>query len=270
MGESKLRSIETRYAGCRFRSRIEARWAVFLDELGVTWEYEAEGVELPSGTRYLPDFWLPEQDAWLEIKGKEPSAAEKAKVLELAYVGSQDGYRVRVLTGNIPRECGTAQPLMQWVIPEKCFGLGGTAADFRELERSTGVTVPRAALLGCDGAVELYLFQGDVSALPPFKSQFQVLPPGAEIDVEDLGKPAEKVPGVPFMMPMPNLLAAADRLVSGEAEIVKRGSTTQYKDTPLEHWEFQKGIWIPGASVPEIEAAFNRARAARFEFGESG
>lgn len=28
-----IRAIETRYAGCRFRSRLEARWAVFFDHL---------------------------------------------------------------------------------------------------------------------------------------------------------------------------------------------------------------------------------------------
>ena len=54
MGE--IRSIETEYNGYRFRSRLEARWAVFFDALGVDYEYEPEGFELPSGKRYLPDF----------------------------------------------------------------------------------------------------------------------------------------------------------------------------------------------------------------------
>lgn len=52
---SNLRPIETRYKGYRFRSRLEARWAVFFDMLGLPWEYETEGFELKSG-RYLPDF----------------------------------------------------------------------------------------------------------------------------------------------------------------------------------------------------------------------
>lgn len=29
--------IQTRYAGCLFRSRLEARWAVFFDHLGIRW-----------------------------------------------------------------------------------------------------------------------------------------------------------------------------------------------------------------------------------------
>ena len=52
----QIRAIETEYNGYRFRSRLEARWAVFFDALGVEYEYEPEGFELPSGKRYLPDF----------------------------------------------------------------------------------------------------------------------------------------------------------------------------------------------------------------------
>lgn len=72
--------IETTYAGCRFRSRLEARWAVFFDALGIRWEYEAQGYEL--GWRldlarlekgevihYLPDFWLPDHRMFAEVKG---------------------------------------------------------------------------------------------------------------------------------------------------------------------------------------------------------
>lgn len=63
-----LRAIETRYRGYRFRSRLEARWAVYMDHLGIKWEYEKEGFELQSG-RYLPDFWIPEWEMWFEVKG---------------------------------------------------------------------------------------------------------------------------------------------------------------------------------------------------------
>jgi len=33
-------AIQTTYRGIRFRSRTEARWAAFFDELGWPWEYE--------------------------------------------------------------------------------------------------------------------------------------------------------------------------------------------------------------------------------------
>ncbi len=88
-------AIETEYAGCRFRSRIEARWAVFFDHLGIEWQYEAQGYELPSG-RYLPDFWLPKilvgvadghagpsRGAFFEVKGPEPTRDEMWRCVEL-------------------------------------------------------------------------------------------------------------------------------------------------------------------------------------------
>lgn len=63
-----IKAIETRYAGCRFRSRLEARWAVFFDQLQIKWEYEPQGYVV-DGTPYLPDFWLPESATWVEVKG---------------------------------------------------------------------------------------------------------------------------------------------------------------------------------------------------------
>jgi hypothetical protein len=62
--------IETRYAGRLFRSRLEARWAVFFDKLGISWEYEPEGYKLEDGTWYLPDFRLTlmRKEYWCEVK----------------------------------------------------------------------------------------------------------------------------------------------------------------------------------------------------------
>jgi hypothetical protein len=61
--------LETAYAGCRFRSRLEARWAVFFDALGLRWEYEPDAYALPSGN-YLPDFrlHLASGPVWFEVK----------------------------------------------------------------------------------------------------------------------------------------------------------------------------------------------------------
>jgi hypothetical protein len=70
--ETMLKAIETKYKGCRFRSRLEARWAVFFDAIGIEWEYEKEGYKLPSGW-YLPDFWLPETKTWVEVKPELPT-----------------------------------------------------------------------------------------------------------------------------------------------------------------------------------------------------
>ncbi len=61
----ELQPIETKYNGMTFRSRLEARWAVFFDQLGIRWFYEYEGYQTPVGW-YLPDFWLP--DVYLRDK----------------------------------------------------------------------------------------------------------------------------------------------------------------------------------------------------------
>lgn len=82
---SDIKPIETRYKGYRFRSRLEARWAVFFDALGMKWEYENEGYELPDGTRYLPDFWLPDLSLFIEIKGVEPTQEEIAKAQAIGW-----------------------------------------------------------------------------------------------------------------------------------------------------------------------------------------
>lgn len=95
--------IETRYAGCRFRSRTEARWAVFLDKLEIVWEYEAQGFRLPSGARYLPDFKLPDLKVFLEVKGAEPTEKDLEKVREFATAAKDHGYVVLLLVGDVPR-----------------------------------------------------------------------------------------------------------------------------------------------------------------------
>jgi hypothetical protein len=61
------KSIETYYKGYRFRSLLEARWAVFFDAAGIKYVYEPEGFDL-DGTWYLPDFFIPDQNQYLEIK----------------------------------------------------------------------------------------------------------------------------------------------------------------------------------------------------------
>jgi len=55
---TKIQPIETKYKGYRFRSRLEARWAVFFDALKIKWEYEPEGYDLGQFGCYLPDFYI--------------------------------------------------------------------------------------------------------------------------------------------------------------------------------------------------------------------
>lgn len=72
-----IKPIETIYAGSRFRSRLEARWAVFFNWLKIRYVYEPQGYELSDGTKYLPDFYLPDSDTFFEVKGVLTGEDEK-------------------------------------------------------------------------------------------------------------------------------------------------------------------------------------------------
>ena len=80
--------IETSYKGYRFRSRLEARWAVFFENIGAEWEYEPQGFDLGDGMLYLPDFrvrWPGEERFhWVEVKPGAPDPDELEKVFRLA------------------------------------------------------------------------------------------------------------------------------------------------------------------------------------------
>lgn len=91
-----IKAIETVYAGYRFRSRLEARWAVFFDTLNIHYEYEPQGYDLGEHGRYLPDFWLPQVKMWAEVKSRPFTTVEKAKCKALA---KGTGYPCLMLDG---------------------------------------------------------------------------------------------------------------------------------------------------------------------------
>ncbi|TWE29901.1 hypothetical protein [Prauserella muralis] len=97
-----MKHIETEYDGYRFRSRLEARWAVFFDNAGIDFRYEPEGILVPTSfipgwapprAPYLPDFYLPDLGLYVEVKG-EWKPAEKAKALNAAAYLSGQGHDV--------------------------------------------------------------------------------------------------------------------------------------------------------------------------------
>ena len=73
-----MKARETQYKGCLFRSRTEARWAVFFDALDLDWTYEPEGYVLSNGQTYLPDFIVREKGAFPDIyvEVKPPKALQ--------------------------------------------------------------------------------------------------------------------------------------------------------------------------------------------------
>lgn len=92
----RIKPIETHYKGYKFRSRLEARWAVYFDVLGCEWEYEREGYDLGPYGRYLPDFWLKTVNMWAEVKA-EPLTKEEMDRCKALVQGT--GYPCILLVG---------------------------------------------------------------------------------------------------------------------------------------------------------------------------
>ena len=104
-----IKAIETKAYGRRFRSRLEARWAVFFTHMGLKWEYEPEGFDI-DGVRYLPDFCVqtPQgEPVWYEIKPADVLEDSKfntfTKALQEDFYqdGKQNGFppRTELLSG---------------------------------------------------------------------------------------------------------------------------------------------------------------------------
>lgn len=129
-----MRAIQTRYAGHHFRSRLEARRAVIFTALGLRWEYEPQGYEwseseffggFPAAESflYLPDFFLPERNVYVEVKG-DPSI-ENIRMLASAAVphwGLPDRRKDRsrlgdriLIVGKMPDEgCAPSGVMLYW------------------------------------------------------------------------------------------------------------------------------------------------------------
>lgn len=83
----RIAAIPTTYKGVKFRSKLEAAWAEWFDSKGIEWTFEQEGYQLPSGTWYLPDFWLPRVKTFVEVKGFLDDSVEKPIELAKAIAG---------------------------------------------------------------------------------------------------------------------------------------------------------------------------------------
>lgn len=63
------------YGGVSMRSTLEARWACWFSHVGIRWEYERESVRVDGRPRW-PDYWLPDQALWVEVKPEHTPADE--------------------------------------------------------------------------------------------------------------------------------------------------------------------------------------------------
>lgn len=129
-----IRSIDTHYKGIKFRSRLEARWAIFFDSVQIPWQYETEGYELTDDDgrwRYLPDFYLPKSKSWVEVKGSNEALKEDSRkvarfLISGALPETWESFGTRkglILLGDIPPDGWGIwlHPIIQRDAEAQCF-----------------------------------------------------------------------------------------------------------------------------------------------------
>ena len=90
------RAIPTCFKGITFRSRLEARFASLMTALRVNYVYEPVRCNLDGGKTYTIDFFLPDQQLYVELKPKRPHIEEEQKCEQM----SSRGFRVTLLYGS--------------------------------------------------------------------------------------------------------------------------------------------------------------------------
>jgi hypothetical protein len=230
-----MKAIETHYAGCRFRSRIEARWAVFFDHLSIEWEYEAQGYTCSARLTgeeepidYLPDFWLPTQGIFAEVKGSL-SANECVRLLNVAAsLSSNDGDGCgtgpnTVVLGPVP------SPRAHRLPPVLHMHKGALhASPWNPLEAQSRCWHPDYVNLADD-----YLSYGELFQESDIPGAGATL-----LRTEDAHRPRVELPPWEF-----SAILTADFLLSG--------------------------FRVPG-KPRRVTNAYTKARSARFEHGERG
>jgi hypothetical protein len=234
--------IETEYKGCRFRSRLEARWAVFFHALNLTWEYEAEGFILPNNDKYLPDFWLPEMECFFEVKGSTPTDSERYKAFHLS-TGSKK--LVAITSGLMAVE--------ELVVGDRSYGEWSTKGF--KIELFAGEAHEKWLPISFDFPIWNWSFEVD---LPPFiQDQFP-----SEILIDEDTEERRK------------------KLVHLDREYYFKKYRTEHPNYKWGRHE-NSVSWVrkgksaygfalePDSISPQISGAYKAARSARFEHGES-
>jgi len=90
-----MQPIPTSFDGYTFRSRLEARWAVFFKLRRIQYKHEHQGFRLKGGLWYLPDFFLPEHPCFIEIKPDSilDNPEEQEKLAALLHIWNEDRNR---------------------------------------------------------------------------------------------------------------------------------------------------------------------------------
>ena len=144
-----IKAIETFYKGYRFRSRLEARWAVFFDAMGWQWEYEPEGFDLGEAGWYLPDFKMYGKDSngdynifYFEVKPEDRDLTESEKEKIFAFGKMCVDHRVTcgygdfILLDGVPSEklylsAGAVAYPKEWPFEPFWWGMDVTYRDGR-------------------------------------------------------------------------------------------------------------------------------------------
>jgi len=123
-----IKAIPTKYRGVKFKSKLEASWAKWLDTKSIIWSYESEGASV-NNEWYLPDFWLPEIRTILEVKGMI-QGIKKAKRFYNALQRENIEYELNHLSekekNSSYRTNHQWAKNYAWGTPHKLFILGGS------------------------------------------------------------------------------------------------------------------------------------------------
>jgi len=85
------------YKNTIMRSLYEVRFATLCDKNNVEWEYETKIFKGPFGA-YVLDFFLPEAEEYVEIKGKDRSKRYGKKILSVKKFMKEEDKELHILT----------------------------------------------------------------------------------------------------------------------------------------------------------------------------
>lgn len=88
-------SRDVYYKDIKMRSSWETSFAQQLDEKNITWEHEPKVFVIGHAKRYIPDFYLPHLDLYVEIK---PACFVTEKVLEKLKGMEERGHSISLVT----------------------------------------------------------------------------------------------------------------------------------------------------------------------------
>ena len=164
-------AIPTEYKGVKFRSRLEAKWAIFFDTLGIEWEYEPQGYEIGTGydahwPRYL-------------FSDGETMPFETRESAELHIKLAKEIVDKDITILDVSKPLGSLDPSLEWYLPD--FWLPGLEV-WAEVKGQFGWEEFRTVVRATDG--------------------FSIRLP--RMEKEELKDPRNKVAGIVYLGNIPN------------------------------------------------------------------